>query len=594
MAEEKYPVKFFRGTDTATARINLGLGSAALASTTPFVGNDENLSTGAAVQSYVSNLVTGVFNYKGIKSAVENLPVSGNTIGDIWYITEDGSEWVWDGSTWQELNNNEIGVYQTVVGDGISTVYNINHGLNNEFIVISVSITDNDITYIAPLASIASLNQTNQIGYSLTIIDANNVSIVFTSAPDNNAAKISIISTSAVAEAINNLEDKAPAITNTASGSIAHFEDGSDANAKSVIAHIEPAQDLHGYDSPWFAGGGKNLLDIKRANSTTNGITFTKQYDNSGNCIGVLANGTATSNAYFDFNVIGAEIQTTDLINGQEYIFSGLPSIGSASTFRLRIGNSTGSSITYTNSVDGLTFEKTSAMVIFGVQIFSGYTANNLFIKPMIRFATEIDSSYTPYSNICPISGYTGMNISVSDEDTTDPTVYPITFPSEAGTVYGGYVNVTNGKLVVEYGNIASYNGETLSSIWISNRDVYVAGNTPTSGAQVVYKLAIPITYDITPQQIALLTGVNNVWNDCNGDTDVEYNANTKLYIEQLTKPTEDDMIANSNIASGTFFMIGNRLFLSTASIAVGETIVTGTNCTELSLADALNSLNVH
>lgn len=55
-------------------------------------------------------------------------------------------------------------------------------------------------------------------------------------------------------------------------------------------------------------------------------------------------------------------------------------------------------------------------------------------------------------TNVRPISGFTGMNISVSDEDTTDPTVYPITFPTEAGTVYGGYVDVTNGKLVVDRG----------------------------------------------------------------------------------------------------------------------------------------------
>ena len=66
-----------------------------------------------------------------------------------------------------------------------------------------------------------------------------------------------------------------------------------------------------------------------------------------------------------------------------------------------------------------------------------------------------------------------------------------------------------------------------------------------------------------------------------------------KLIIsKQLTKPSEDDLIANQAIAAGTFFMIGNRLFLSTASIANGATITPGTNATELSLAEALNSLN--
>lgn len=111
--------------------------------------------------------------------------------------------------------------------------------------------------------------------------------------------------------------------------------------------------------------------------------------------------------------------------------------------------------------------------------------------------------------------------------------------------------------------------------------------NNPT---QVSYLLATPIEYDLTPTAVELLKGTNNIWADT-GDVAVEYRADTKLYIEQLTKPTEDDMVANTNIASGKFFMIGNRLFLSTTVIASGDTINPGTNCTELSLADALNSL---
>lgn len=99
-------------------------------------------------------------------------------------------------------DSSSLGAYQTTVGDGTNTTYHINHGLNNEFIVVSVSITENNITYMAPLASVASLGQ---IGYSLTITDANNISITFTSAPDSNAAKVSVISTQAIAEAIDDL-----------------------------------------------------------------------------------------------------------------------------------------------------------------------------------------------------------------------------------------------------------------------------------------------------------------------------------------------------------------------------------------------------
>lgn len=111
------------------------------------------------------------------------------------------------------------------------------------------------------------------------------------------------------------------------------------------------------------------------------------------------------------------------------------------------------------------------------------------------------------------------------------------------------------------------------------------------NGMQVVYKLATPIEVDLTPQAIKTLKGTNNIWADA-GSMEVEYVADTKLYIQRLTAPTEDDMIANENIASGKFFMVGNDLYLSTSAIVAGETIVPGTNCTKLSLAEALNNIN--
>lgn len=112
-------------------------------------------------------------------------------------------------------------------------------------------------------------------------------------------------------------------------------------------------------------------------------------------------------------------------------------------------------------------------------------------------------------------------------------TTYPISWADEAGTVYGGTLDVTNGVLTVTDGNIASYNGETLPSTWISDRDVYAVGTTPTTGAQVVYKLATPQTYQLTPQAVLTILGQNNIWADT-GDVEVAYCADTKLYIDKV------------------------------------------------------------
>ena len=51
----------------------------------------------------VDQKLVGAMDYKGTKATVSELPTSGNATGDVWHITADGSEWAWNGSTWEEL-----------------------------------------------------------------------------------------------------------------------------------------------------------------------------------------------------------------------------------------------------------------------------------------------------------------------------------------------------------------------------------------------------------------------------------------------------------------------------------------------------------
>lgn len=350
-------------------------------------------------------------------------------------------------------------------------------------------------------------------------------------------------------------DNKADVIISTASGSIAHFEDGAEADAKSVIAHIEPVQEGSGVPSP----------DNVRPISGWTGCNVTRTGKNL----------LSTSSISLNRDTERVRSIRIDTIPPGTYIFS-WDYAGTATDANVNFrtaGNVTAGQIQIkvsSASPKTITFTKPYSAIYSFIAMAqeSGVTAE--ISNMMIRSVSDTDDIYESYQ------GETCHS----------------TFPTEAGTVYGGYVDVTNGKLVVDRANIASYSGQTLPGEWISDRDVYTPGGTPTTGAQVVYKLAEPVVYNITPQQITTLLGTNNVWHDANGETEVEYRADTKLYIEQLTKPTEDDMTANANIASGKFFMVGNRLFLSTSAIASGDTINPGTNCTELSLADALNNLN--
>ena len=91
-----------------------------------------------------------------------------------------------------------------------------------------------------------------------------------------------------------------------------------------------------------------------------------------------------------------------------------------------------------------------------------------------------------------------------------------------AGTVYGGTLDVTNGKLTVTHASIASYAGEAINEPWLSSMDVYSAGGTPTTGAQVVYPLTTPIEHALTATEVTLFAGANNLWSN-GGNTTLTY-----------------------------------------------------------------------
>ena len=74
------------------------------------------------------------------------------------------------------------------------------------------------------------------------------------------------------------------------------------------------------------------------------------------------------------------------------------------------------------------------------------------------------------------------------------------------------------------------------------NKRQYVVNTTAASttteiaalmaGTQLVYELATPIQTAITPTPITALQGQNNVWAST-GDVDMDYPADTKLYIDK-------------------------------------------------------------
>lgn len=160
--------------------------------------------------------------------------------------------------------------------------------------------------------------------------------------------------------------------------------------------------------------------------------------------------------------------------------------------------------------------------------------------------------------------------------------IYDIDFPTEAGTVYGGTLDVTTGELIVDrtIATLVWGNGYSETEIESVTRKIFtlsqpvdannkskaicdmaplnpnawndgivhfsVGGNqnnqafvwlpTETSNTQAImicYPMETPITYQLTPQEIILLRGGNAVFADA-GDVTLSYRKDVALLLESL------------------------------------------------------------
>ena len=152
------------------------------------------------------------------------------------------------------------------------------------------------------------------------------------------------------------------------------------------------------------------------------------------------------------------------------------------------------------------------------------------------------------YADECGI--FEGV-LTADDFEAYNGTSKTIEFPQEVGTVYGGTLNVTTGQLTVTHGVISSYNGETLTGEWISDRDVYSPNTTPTTGAQVVYELSTPLVYQITPVQISSLTGITTIYANAGSIQKVVYARDTFDPIAQLISNKVSDNSYSLSISGG-------------------------------------------
>ena len=161
--------------------------------------------------------------------------------------------------------------------------------------------------------------------------------------------------------------------------SIATFPDGSALPMPKLEVSIEPQQDLHGYDAPWVGGAGKNKLDVPDGSMSQSGYIFNFSNLN-------LPAGKYTLN-----------LKKTAIINFSLAVVTG-------ETTPINTSISLPYSFEVTNTITGMRLYVGGAIDYSEVQLEEGTTA----------------TTFEPYSNICPISGWSAVDVNVSGVNVWD------------------------------------------------------------------------------------------------------------------------------------------------------------------------------
>lgn len=311
----------------------------------------------------------------------------------------------------------------------------------------------------------------------------------------------------------------------TYTGNVVSFTNNGGAEIDSLSVPIQPTQNFNGYTKPWAGGAGKNLLQLTgRTAVTTGNIINTTPRDFSAPYayIGITMNNYFNNGNISSYSITDKSVSLTSAQKGYGIGLNVGVSPETTYTFSYKNKASSfagvgyydidGNYLSYKQFTTGTwSFTTPANCVNLMVILLPNANIDTLYDEPQLELGS-LESSWVPYENICPISGLTGLSVYVSPtQDKQDATTYAEDWTSQAGTVYAGSIEVVSGSLKARP-QYASYNGETLVGPWLSSMDEYVAGTTPTTGAQVVDLGGTETTYTLTAQTIAALSGANNVW----------------------------------------------------------------------------------
>lgn len=221
-------------------------------------------------------------------------------------------------------------------------------------------------------------------------------------------------------------------------GDIVTFESEYAQPLKKVEVSLSPIQSLNGYSHPWPAGGGKNVADVHCDPFVSAGVTISAE-----NNI-VTINGTKSGGAYktIPFNLTAGTYYVKAFVVGGTvsqghpdlYIFDGTNNIAGS----------------FYNSEKSFTIDTDSQLFVRMGLWDDNVTYTNYKLGVVISKTSGI-SAFSPYSNICPISGRTGLSV-YDDPKYGGTIVFNQKFPTKTLSYVGTNYTITSnndGKFTV-------------------------------------------------------------------------------------------------------------------------------------------------
>lgn len=194
----------------------------------------------------------------------------------------------------------------------------------------------------------------------------------------------------------------------TVSGSMIHITDAVFFPMQKCEVTLEPIQDLHGQDAPYPAGGGVNKI------ACNDGIDFTlkgvRYYVEDGKLYlnGTSQGETSSADAIFETNF-------KFTLSAGSYYFSR----GSSRLATYLIHYVDGAKVALVTNSGAFTLSEAEEVWV-GFYVYNAVFTNEQMPVQIVS-GSQDPTVYSPYSNICPITGWTGCEVTRTGENLFNP-----------------------------------------------------------------------------------------------------------------------------------------------------------------------------